>query len=261
MKLRLAILTSIARGTASRVLPALLQSDKLSVAGAILIQTPPRQRFRIKPKKIRQIGLLGALNGLRMRSWYADNEAPDLQVLCAEMGVPCIKTDSTNGQQTCDALATLNADLGLSLGNDYIHPRVFEIPRFGMINVHGEILPEFKGAQSVIWPIYAGRTMSGLTVHQVAKSIDGGDILYQREIPIIFRNTLRATVERTTQMTRSAVPDAVRLVCENYHDFQTHSVKQVGGDRYTTPSLLQFARMLANHQRLYRSAPSTKPHA
>ena len=59
------------------------------------------------------------------------------------------------------------ADLGLALGNGFIGPSIFTIPCFGMVNIHSEMLPEFRGAQSFIWPIYEGVGWMGFTIHQI----------------------------------------------------------------------------------------------
>ena|ERR1700730_1743036 len=64
---------------------------------------------------------------------------------------PIHRVDGINSDGTVEIFT---AALGLSLGNGYISKRVFSIPKFGMINVHSERLPEYQNAQSVIWPIY-----------------------------------------------------------------------------------------------------------
>jgi methionyl-tRNA formyltransferase len=120
-----------------------------------------------------------------------------------------------------------------------------------MINVHGERLPEYQNAQSVIWPIYNLESKTGLTIHQIDRSIDTGKILYREEYPIVFCAHLRDTVRTTTEITRQRTPAAVRYVCENYERLLADATPQIVGKKYTTPSIWQFVRMTRNNRLLY----------
>ncbi len=255
--MRIVILTCMEREIASRCLPALCANPALTVTGVILAHggSPGRSRaLRRKLAKIWRIGPLGAINGVRMRAWYHDHDAEALAPLCRRLGVPLTETEFLNCDRTRELFRAANADLGLSLGNGYIAPSVFSIPRFGMINIHTEILPDFQGAQSIIWPIHEGRRETGFTIHQVAKRIDAGDILYQERYPIEFQPTLQATVERMMAVARARVPLAFSHVCEHYEELRAKATPQHGGSSFTTPTYWQFRRMLRNHDRMLREA-------
>ena len=161
-----------------------------------------------------------------------------------------------NSDETYDIFQQAQADLGLSLGNSYIARRIFSAPSLGMVNLHKERLPAYQNAQSIIWPIYNLEITTGLTLHQIDDHIDTGKILFQREIPIAFRPSLRETVEDTGRISSSLVPEAVRYVCENYDELSKQAQEQGQGRSYTTPSFWQFLRMVRNNKKLYaRSAP------
>ena len=254
--MRLVILTSSRFGVASLCLQTLLESEICTVARVIVSRTLPPNRgryLRSKARKMLKIGLFGALNGLRMRAWYDGPPTEDVAELCKRSGVAFFETDHTNGPETVRLMREAEADLGLSLGNGYIAERVFSLPKFGMINVHGERLPQYQNAQSVIWPIYNMETMTGLTVHQIDRSIDTGDILHREEFPIAFRPRLEDTVRTTTETTRRSTPAAVRHVCENYERLRAEAVPQGRGRKYTTPTIGQFLRMTTNNRKLYRA--------
>jgi methionyl-tRNA formyltransferase len=174
--------------------------------------------------------------------------------LAKQFGVPFYQTEAINSDRTVHIFQDLRADLGLSLGNGYIGRRVFSIPRHGMINVHGELLPRFQGAHSVIWPIHDGIEETGFTIHRIDDGIDTGDILYQERLPIAFRPTLRETVEASIERMRPRVPPALVRVCEDFDDFAAGARRQEGGRSYTTPTLRQFLRMARNHRRMYLEA-------
>jgi len=251
--MKLIVLTSDRFGTASNCLPIIHASRECRITRVIISRgrTPDRGRlWGRKLKKIKQIGLLGALNGIRMRSWYQRDET-DLVSICERLGIPVFETDCTNSEETVGLFKDAIADLGLSLGNGYISHRVFSVPKYGMINVHGERLPEYQNAQSVVWPIYHLEMTTGLTINQIDRSIDTGKILYREEYPIVFCEELEDTVRRTIEVTQRRTLTAVRYVCDNYEALLKEARIQEGGRKFTTPTIRQFCRMVHNNGVLY----------
>ena len=256
--MRIVILTCNPKGVASRVLPVLCGREPIDIAGVVLAHgvSPNRKRnIRRKIEKTLKIGLFGALNGIRMRRWYADDGVEDIRSLCKSLNVELRETPSINCDTTKKLFREAKADLGLSLGNGYIPKGVFSIPTYGMINIHTEILPEFQGAQGVIWPIYEGRTETGFTIHQIDENIDTGDILFQKRIPIRFFPSLRDTVRHNVSTVRAMVPDAFVHVCENYLPLKEKAIPQGAGKSYTTPSLWEFLRMVKHNRAMYKEDP------
>ena len=256
--IRIIILASRPHGTASLCLPELAKSDKIDVVSVVLseggVSTDCLKMVNRKFNKTLKIGVLGALNGIRIRSWFRAMETEHLEILCDKWDVPLHHTGVLNSDQAVELFKSANADLGLSLGNTYISKRIFSVPRLGMINVHGERLPEYQNAQSVIWPIYNMERTTGVAIHQVVEKIDAGPILCQDIYPIEFHPTLQETVIRTTRLTASKVPKAVRHVCENYAELSQKARPQTNGKSYTTPSFRQFLTMVRNNKKMFESS-------
>jgi len=207
-----------------------------------------------------KIGPMGALTGYRMRSWEIEGtRTEDVMDLAAHYGIPTATSPRTNANETVDAIASSDADLGLSLGNAIIFPKVFSAPRYGMINMHGELLPDFQGAASVIWSVYEGRTETGFTIHQVDRHIDTGPILYQKRIPIEFHPTLEETTIATRRLFPPEIPKAIADVAANYLRYREDGIVQTGGRSYTTPTRQEFKRMTEQNARLYREAQEARP--
>lgn len=61
---------------------------------------------------------------------------------------------------------------------------ILDIPKFGCVNIHASILPEYRGAAPIQQAILDGKKTTGVTIMQMAAGMDTGDILLQREIPI-----------------------------------------------------------------------------
>lgn len=255
--MRLIVLTCNRRGTASRILPVICEAVGLDVVQVVLSNGVSSQRNRRRwrvIRKVAQIGLLGALNGIRMRAWYTDDATEDLEPLCHRLGIPLVKTPYINCDETVRVFQDAKADLGLSLGNGYIAEKVFSIPRYGMVNLHSEVLPAFQGASSVIWPIHENVAETGFTIHQVNRVIDDGDILWVEKWPIIFGRTLEQTVRENLDIGRKRAPQTMATVCRNYDDLRSSAVKQQGGRSFTTPTIWQYLRMLRNHDRMRAEA-------
>lgn len=196
-----------------------------------------------------QTGALGAINGLRMRRWYCVDHT-SLEEVCQDTGVKLFNVPYIGSKITEEIFQDIEPDVGLSLGNGFIPERIFSIPKLGMLNVHSERLPEYQNAQSVIWPIYNNEKVTGITIHCVASGIDEGDIVHEESFPIHFGSTLRESVEQTLLETRERTVEAVPLVCASLSRFLKQRTKQVGGGKYTTPSIWQFWRMERNNRRL-----------
>ncbi len=253
--MRIIVLTSMMHGTASRVLPALSKNTEIDIVKVVLAQglSPDRKKtLQRKARKIFRIGLLGAINGVRMRDWFSDKNSENLEVLCNTLGLQLEKTPFINCGTTRQLFRDADADLGLSLGNGYIPESIFSIPSHGMVNLHSEILPQFQGAQSIIWPIYEGVENTGFTIHQIDKGIDTGVILYQKKYPIDFHPTIRETVENNVFKARELIPRAFSYVCTNFEVLRAKAAPQEGGKSYTTPSIWQFIRMARNNSRMYK---------
>lgn len=248
------ILTCVSKGYASLQLIDLLNSEKFVICGVVLTNVKVAAKFGLiknKIKKIKRIGFFGAINGYRIRSWYSSELAKSLNIesidlICKKNKIPFFTTPSINSSETELVFKDFRPDIGLSLGNSLIGSRIFNIPKYGMLNVHHEILPEYQNAQSIIWQIYNFSKVTGFTIHKVNKNIDTGDILFKEVIPIEFSNNLKNTVVNSNIILWKKSSIALRFVLDNFNDFYFNSTSQNPGCKYTTPSFLQYIRIIKN---------------
>jgi methionyl-tRNA formyltransferase len=262
--MRVVILTRVRRGMASLALPAILRAGHDVPAIVFAMGQPQRLLTRIERlvRKTARIGPLGAINGIRIRPWFSTEPADrlgieDIAIVAARHHVPIHETPGTNTAQTIDIVQRAQCTLGLSLGNSYISKRVFSIPSSGMINIHHELLPDYPGAQSVLWQIHDGHTVSGYTVHQVREHIDKGEILYREAIPISFESTLQQTVAKNCATLFQKSVDGLLRVLNDYPALIATAEAQPTSNRnFTTPTWREFRTMLREHRRLLRSAAS-----
>jgi len=255
--MRIIVLTSTKYGIASMVLPELCLNPQLDVVKVVFARkNSSNQIKKLKRKvlKISRIGLLGALNGIRLRKWYSYGNLKDIYTICEKNNVQFSETDYLNHSKTIDIFKEAKADIGVSLGNGYITKSLFSIPKFGMINIHTELLPAFRGGAEIIWPIYERVYETGFTIHQISSKFDKGDILYQKKFPIKFYPTLKKTVLNNQKNILPQIPQAISYVCENYINLKSKSTSQGKGKLYTTPTFSQYKRMLKNNDLMYKES-------
>ena len=94
---------------------------------------------------------------------------------------------SPEGQERLRGLAP---DLILSAYyRDMIDPEVLALPPGGAFNVHGSLLPRYRGRACINWAILRGETETGATLHEMVARPDAGDVLDQEAVPIDFEDT------------------------------------------------------------------------
>ncbi len=83
-----------------------------------------------------------------------------------------------------DALRSLQADLQVVVAFRMLPEQVWSMPPMGTINLHGSLLPQYRGAAPINWAIINGETETGVTTFKLKQEIDTGDIILQERIPI-----------------------------------------------------------------------------
>ncbi len=75
-----------------------------------------------------------------------------------------------------------------------ISPKILALAPLGAFNMHGSLLPKYRGRTSIHWAILNGESQTGATLHHMVKAADAGDILDQEAVPILFEdNALSVT--------------------------------------------------------------------
>ena len=106
--------------------------------------------------------------------------------LALEHNIPVFQPVSLKNDDAQHELASLNADIMVVVAYGLLLPKaVLNTPRLGCINVHGSILPRWRGAAPIQRAIEAGDTVSGVTIMQMDVGLDTGDMLLKAECPIL----------------------------------------------------------------------------
>jgi methionyl-tRNA formyltransferase len=114
-----------------------------------------------------------------------DVDLHPVRTLARQHGLPLHAPESINSDEAHALLRELAADLFVVC--DYgqiLKPAALELSQHGGINLHGSLLPKYRGAAPIQWAIYHGETETGVTVIHMTPRLDGGPILEQVATPI-----------------------------------------------------------------------------
>jgi len=101
-----------------------------------------------------------------------------------ELGLPVLQPENLKDDEFIMKLKQANPDLIAVVAFRILPEVVYDLPRYGSINLHASLLPEYRGAAPINWALINGDTKTGLTTFFLNKKVDTGDILLQREIEI-----------------------------------------------------------------------------
>lgn len=91
---------------------------------------------------------------------------------------------------------------------------ILEYPTFGCINVHGSLLPKYRGAAPIQWAVLNGDEKSGVTIMHMAKEMDTGDVILTKETDIGENETSGELFERLSLLGAEALLEAVELIAQ-----------------------------------------------
>lgn len=110
---------------------------------------------------------------------------PPVKVYAAEKGLPVYQPETLKSDAFMETLKTIAPDLIVVAAYGKILPaRVLDYPKYGCINIHGSLLPEYRGAAPIQRAILDGKTETGITTMQMDVGLDTGDVLLQKAVEI-----------------------------------------------------------------------------
>lgn len=116
--------------------------------------------------------------------------ASPVKQLAQQSGIAVYQPVNFKEDGALTTLASLDADLMVVVAYGLILPQsVLDTPRLGCINVHGSLLPRWRGAAPIHRAVMAGDDKTGITIMKVARKLDAGDMLYKIECPIGSQST------------------------------------------------------------------------
>ena len=110
---------------------------------------------------------------------------------CAlEHGIPVLQPEKVKEPEFVEQLRSYEPDLiAVTAFGQILSEPILEMPKYGCINVHGSLLPKYRGAAPMQWSIIDGEKVTGITTMYMAKCLDSGDMLLKAEVEITDEDT------------------------------------------------------------------------
>ena len=110
-------------------------------------------------------------------------------------------------------LESLNADLFVVVAyGQILSEKVLNIPKYGCINVHGSLLPKYRGAAPIQWSIINGEEKTGVTIMYMEKGLDSGDMILKEEIDIDKKETYKTLHDKMSIVGARALIKAIEFI-------------------------------------------------
>jgi methionyl-tRNA formyltransferase len=176
--------------------------------------------------------------------------------LAQSCGVPVLRPESTKDAALREQLRALELDVLLVASYGELLDETFlALPKRFCLNVHGSLLPRWRGASPVQAALAAGDAVTGVSIQRVVRKLDAGDVLLALETPIDARETGGSLFARLARLGGEAAVHALALVEAGQESFVPQDVAHVTHCKKLTKEsgAIDWSRSAAELERLVRA--------
>jgi methionyl-tRNA formyltransferase len=138
-------------------------------------------------------------------------------------GLPVLQPEKLKGEHFIHELKALNADIQFVVAFRMLPEAVWNMPQLGTYNLHGSLLPKYRGAAPINWAIINGETQSGVTTFKLKHDIDTGNILLQDKVDIELTTTAGDLYNTLMQVGANLLLKTIKLIQTNIYTLQPQS--------------------------------------
>ncbi len=141
----------------------------------------------------------------------------DVKKYALEAGIPVMQPEKLKDEAFIEELRSYQADLQIVVAFRMLPEVVWAMPRLGTFNVHGSLLPQYRGAAPINWAVMNGDKETGLTSFMLKHEIDTGNMILQERITIGEDENVGSVHDRLMELSKKMVLNTVDLIidCEN----------------------------------------------
>ena len=143
--------------------------------------------------------------------------APAVKQAAAELlpGVPVLQPKSARRPELAEEIRALAPDVGVVVAYGKILPQsLLDVPRHGCLNVHGSLLPRYRGAAPIQWAVIRGESETGITIMQLDAGMDTGPMLLRRAEPVSDEDTAGTLAARLAPIGAELMVEALAALAE-----------------------------------------------
>ena len=129
---------------------------------------------------------------------------PPVKELAMAHSIPVYQPQKMRDGEALSILQELQPDLIAVVAFGKILPKeILELPKYGCINVHGSLLPKYRGAGPIQWSVINGEPVTGVTTMYMGEGLDTGDMILKKETPIGENETYGELHDRLKEIGRA----------------------------------------------------------
>lgn len=132
-----------------------------------------------------------------------------------ENNLHILQPEKLKNEEFLGELQSLQADLGIVVAFRMLPEVVWKMPRLGTFNLHGSLLPQYRGAAPINWAIINGEKQTGVTTFFLQHEIDTGNILFQEKVNIGEHETAGELHDKLMEVGAGLVLKTVKAIEEN----------------------------------------------
>jgi methionyl-tRNA formyltransferase len=145
--------------------------------------------------------------------------APPVKLVAERAGIPVLQPLKIRTPEFLQALSSWQPDLiAVAAYGRILHTPILHLPPMGCVNVHGSLLPKYRGAAPIQWAIITGETETGITTMLMDEGMDTGPMLLQEKLEIMPDDTTGTLAPRLAEL-------GGRLLAETIAQLKAGSVK------------------------------------
>ena len=173
---------------------------------------------------------------------------PPIKLLAQELGLPIIQPERLRRPEAMQTLSDWAPELiVVAAFGQILRPEVLDLPLHGCINVHGSLLPRWRGAAPIQAALLHGDSFTGITIMRMDPGVDTGPMLSQASLPILADDTAGSLIPRMAEL-------GARLLVETLPGYLSGAIKPQPQD----DSLAIYAPMLKKEDGLLDFSCSAK---
>ena len=126
--------------------------------------------------------------------------------------IEVLQPEKMKDENFINRLEVLDADIFVIVAFRILPEKVFTLPKFGSFNLHGSLLPKYRGAAPIQWAIINGDKETGLTTFFLQQKVDTGNIILQKRIRIDKEDNFGTLHDKMSSAGASLIMDTVNLI-------------------------------------------------
>lgn len=136
-----------------------------------------------------------------------------VKVCAIAHGIPVLQPAKIKAAEAVSELSRYPADIFVVAAfGQFLSEEILTMPRFGCVNIHASLLPAYRGAAPIQWAVINGEEKTGVTVQQMAKGMDTGDMLLKKEVIIAPDETGESLHDKLMEAGAELIVEALPLI-------------------------------------------------